>query len=99
MTKNDFITLIEETGLDLKFESFLEPEGHYMGDAICGFRVEPSEGHDWTNGSLIIFREGTYNGKFSNKKLAAKKLIYEELAYRKSLNVQNALKELENDFQ
>lgn len=101
MTRQEFINLVKRTGLELKYEFYDECEGHFNGEAICGYRLKKSvdTSLSWCCNSLIIYNDGHFSGKWSNKVSEAEKLIYEELARKKRRIIQKKLEQIKKDFE
>lgn len=111
MTREEYMTLIKEFGLDFRESGYSAYFGLYP---VCGWRKDMSyfARNNWEDYSLIIYdsieEKITYYGKYSGKYISGlyatdveegKKLVYNRIKELKELMVKKKLFEINKDFE
>lgn len=109
MTKEDYISLVNEFGLEYDTSS---TTAYYNKYPICGYRMFHAsfKQNPWDAKSLIIFENysdcinesghysGEYVDKFSTTVKEASKLIVNQIRYIKNLFINKRFEKMNEDF-
>ena len=109
MTKEDYISLVNEFGLEYDTSS---TDAYYNKYPICGYRTDRSNfgTNDWSAKSLIIFENytdnlneyghysGEYQDKFATKVEEARQWISNQIVSIKNKYINARLDKIKDDF-